>query len=245
MLEFGNMMDKYNLTEYEERFFGIIEEEPFPFLLRFGITEGVAKSYPIDSVIRFLSEGANIPPRFIRKPTIKRIAIDIPRQVHTQKRLDNITRVTTLCGWFCDQDKYWTAKDGRQFHTLYFSPTYPASKDVFNPNGQYLYHISPKKYMHKILKQGFCPSHKSKKFNYPSRNYFFIDKREINHWKDVFNRNKNTNEEYVCYTIDTRPLEKYIQSGDVVFYLDEKLKGGIFTTSNIPPSLITNVEDMQ
>lgn len=119
----------------------------------------------------------------------------------------------------------------------------------------YIYHISPSCYQNKIGQQGFCPTCKSKTFNYPSRNYFFkgdIDFNDIVQYARIFanskisNANINPNltnknkdfikkiqSEYTLYYIDTRKIPINIK-----FFLDPNLKEGFYTEDNIPASCI-------
>ncbi len=121
-------------------------------------------------------------------------------------------------------------------------------------NHKYLYHISPTKYEHKILKNGLIPKSKNDKFNYPYRVYLLMDK------DNSFNLNKTylisiakmllgsklnlvnnqyvNDNEYTIYQIDISKLNNNIN-----FYYDTNLYPlSIFTVDNINPNAIKIID---
>lgn len=225
-------------------FFGDpMENRFYPVQLRLGINEGECKTYPKETTMRYLSNTCQIPKEYIREGEFdkNKIVVIIPKEVYTKNVVRNVSNVMNLCGWYELTRLRNKNKEGKWFCSIYYEPKYPFKENIFIPNGQFIYHISPKKYLHKIMKQGFCPSNKSMLYTYPSRNYFFTDSKiDLIGYMDAFNKSKNSNDEYVLYTIDTRKI-----SHNITFYNDNNLHGGIFTSENIPPTAIVSVKDLK
>lgn len=237
------------LNNMETILFGdAMEEYGYPIEMRIGITEAEAKTYPMKTTIKYLCNTCNIPRDFIcigdgdGEMIGQYILIYIPIVCYKENVLNNIKKVMTLCGWYSAYENYGLDENGQMCYFLQYEAKHPPTPNEHKIKGGYIYiyQISPKKYMHKIMKQGFCPSDRSAVFNYPSHNYFFTSPNtDFAFYTNGFNRVKGTNEPYVLYTIDTRKFRD-----NIVFYIDDKLDGGIFTSENIPPSAIVDVKDI-
>lgn len=235
------------LNFHERIFFGdALEEETYPIQMRIPINEGECKTYPMKTTMRYVCSVCHIPNGFVfigdgdGDMKEQYVIIYIPLFLDREDVRNNIDKVMRLCGWFLGRETYVKDDCERDYHLLQYEAKYPPQPNIFHSNGQCIYQVSPKKYMHKILKNGFCPSDKSTTFNYPSRNYFFKSKdTDFEHYANLFRFAKGNNEPYVLYTVDTRKIRD-----DIVFYNDDKLDGGIFTSENIPPSAIVNVKEI-
>lgn len=188
---------------------------------------------------------------------VKYIMVRIP---DINVNIQFIERAMSFFGYFCSHKelipvKYQTV----DWLLLQFEPHY---QEVITPqileNYKYLFHVSPTKYEHKILKQGICPSSKNDSFDYPARVYMTLEYRETE--QGVLEKNTLENLRRICgmlyrakvekgsatksdtvysiYKIDVSKLREDINlSYDENFY-----PLSIFTPDNIPPYAIELIE---
>ena len=107
-----------------------------------------------------------------------------------------------------------------------------------------LYHISYKKYRHKILKNGLVPSHKNNLMYYPDRTFLFIDKSVISKYINIFynhlpRKQKEQIVEFDIYELQTKYLEK------LTFYIDPQTLEGIYTLENINPKYLELIDTIE
>jgi hypothetical protein len=103
--------------------------------------------------------------------------------------------------------------------------------------GEFIYHITDKKYVDKIKSIGLVPKTKSKISTHPERIYFSIDKEDA---LDLWVRLKLyiTKEQGILLTINPKGL-------DVKFYIDPNFRlKGVYTYGNIPPQNIIKYEEI-
>lgn len=121
-----------------------------------------------------------------------------------------------------------------------------------------LYHISPTKYEHKILKQGLVPKSKNRLFSYPDRIYLFLnnthtddgyaemdDSMLLDITEKLFTivlpkrDDEYVNDyEYTYYRIDVSKLHNDTN----LMYDQNFIPFGIFTADNIPPEAISVIK---
>ena len=188
---------------------------------------------------------------------VKYIMVRIP---DINANIQFVERAMSFFGYFCSYReqipvKYQTVN----WMQLQFEPHY---QEVITPqileNYKYLFHVSPTKYEHKILKNGICPTSKNDMFDYPARVYMTLEYRENEN--GVIEKNTIVNLRNICrmlyraksikgnttkydklysiYKIDVSKLNEDINlSYDENFY-----PLAIFTPDNIPPYTIELLE---
>ena len=187
---------------------------------------------------------------------ISKIFIAIP-DIEDNKSV--ITKAMSFFGYFLLEDVYNEHRSkayGTPWHVLTFSPKFQryVTEQIFK-NNKFLYHISPSKFEHKILKQGIVPLSKNERFSYPNRVYLIQEYVDTKHtFLDKFDyvkeaikaaemltkgkiliRDKFVDEyEFTVYRIDVTKLSKNTQFSYDLEY--EPL--GIFTTNNIAPAAL-------
>lgn len=116
---------------------------------------------------------------------------------------------------------------------LYFEPKF-SNEFVNVPD--VVYHVTDKKYLDSIKKQGLIPKHKDKVTRHPDRIYLFTDKRNIQNLIDNY---KFDVDDPVILTIDVSEYKKKNK-----FYQDPNLKeGGVYVLNNIRPELISSNQE--
>ena len=192
------------------------------------------------------------------KSGIKYIMIIVP---NIGENITLVKKYLEKFGYFCStpdskgkdilNDKiYWT--------TLQFEPHHQEIiTELLKKEHKFLYHVSPTKYEHKILKNGLCPLSKNDNFVYPSRVYMMMDYRKIGNEIKIatldymelvaktllsakikshsFKEDEYVNDyDWTCYSIDISKLkDNFIASYDANFY-----PLAIFAAENIQPDAI-------
>lgn len=125
---------------------------------------------------------------------------------------------------------------------------------VFNPrewNIEYLYHITTKKHLPKILKNGLNPRDTETTFYHPGdRIFLFYSKSNkiISAWKNLLARNKGLSpNEVVILKVKTLPYVTYYIDDSVTLpdpdniIADQTIQGiiGVYTTKSISPTEIS------
>lgn len=124
--------------------------------------------------------------------------------------------------------------------TLIFEPKFDMVID-FDKLPKTLYHLTAKKYLPKIMKQGLTPKNHGKNNWHPERVYLFW--QYPNNWHNIeeyFNYMEKQDDEYCILSIDTKFL-----NDTNTFYIDQNSKDypAIFTNEPIPPFAIKAIED--
>jgi len=189
----------------------------------------------------------------------KRIWMAIP-DVKDNKEL--IKKAMSFFGYYIAEDRYdnyrsevYDTKWSLMTFEPYFSPY--VNEHIFAQN-DYLYHVSPTKYEHKILKQGLVPYSKNLAFNYPNRVYLILKQRDtadqehhelttdeiISASKMLLDAKLIRCDDYVndyLYTVYRIELAKL--PVNIKFSFDTNYWPlGLFTADNITASAITIVE---
>lgn len=108
-----------------------------------------------------------------------------------------------------------------------------------------LYHVTPKKFETKIRKFGLVPKSSSEVADYPERIYFAYNEEDARTllYHDLRSVVKSKEEkfpgefdEWLLLTINTQTIRR--------LFRDPNYEYGLFTFSNIPPSMIKNIEDL-
>lgn len=103
---------------------------------------------------------------------------------------------------------------------------------IYTPENRYLYHVTDKKHVNKILKNGLTPKTKSKVTDHPDRIYFSTDIGYMSEIMDIFVYDNHINYH------DIVKLKVDIHNLHIPFMVDGQFPGGVYTTHNIPPNRV-------
>lgn len=238
-----NMAKKVIISE--KQFRGLFEEQiavnydnPLSIDMCCGhINEGLVKTYPFETMLRYVTEYFNIPLFYVHSYDnngIMCVAFDVPKDERFQKRFD---KAMNLCGYF--QSIKSSLDD---FDRIHYEPKFE-DEEIYV--GEFLYHITKMSYLDKIKEIGLCPYHKNTFFNFPSRIYFFKEDTPFDYLKQATERlyaysNKEHNDgKYAVLKIAVDKLPNNMK-----FYADPNIKNGLYTTNNIPPQCIMDEIEM-
>ena len=170
-----------------------------------------------------------------------------------------IDRAMTAFGYFpCafTEDNVVNENTGIVWKRKHYEPKFQKPiKNALIKTQKCLYHISPTKYEHKIIKQGLIPKSKNNAFTYPDRIYLFLDNTRTEEGYaemddsmllDITEKlftiiqpkrdDKYVNDyEYTYYRIDVSKL----RNDTNLMYDQNFIPFGIFTADNIPPEAIS------
>lgn len=143
-------------------------------------------------------------------------------------------------------DRFILDIERMSYVVIRFDPRYP--KDITNlvRKMKYIKHLTPKYNLNSIQTQGFIPSSKNEKFNYPSRIHFL--KENINYENINFlgyqlcktNNNPKNNGEYVLFTLDVSKIPD-----GVSFVGDSCYEYGICTEDKIPFDTVIDIQEIK
>lgn len=160
---------------------------------------------------------------------------------------DTLKHEFDVCGYHLGITLNRIDANGNPCVVYQFEPKFQTN--VTNTNiAQYLYHVTTENAAKKIMRQGFCPANRTNNgFMYDGRCYFFtvFNKNLFANYMAQANKKNNIgngkfNNNYKIITIDRNKLR------DTTFFTDPNFgnKIAVFTYSNIPPTAITNCEDL-
>ena len=210
----------------------VIYENPLSILMsetKTVLKEGLIKTYPFDTVKRYICQYFNIPNYYFHEYDgngNRCCAIDIPKGANPNL----LKKAMNLCGYFMSTMTHLDKLDRYHFE--------PKFEKEDNYDGELLYHITKEISTPRIYKQGLCPSRKNNIYNFPSRVYFLkgnTTKEEVENIATVLKNAKGDGDEvmYVLLKIMVDKLPKGIK-----FHADPNLYNSIYTTDNVPPSAI-------
>lgn len=226
----------------------------FPF---YGLNETLLHSLPAKKVCRWIKEYFKIEDDKIFITNIENVNIINVRTYLTKLDPELIEKAANYLGWFLStpklkyiekmQEEYNEGKRDDQELLLQFEPKHqPDITDELKNSGEMLIHISPSYYLGKIKSIGFSPRTKNRLYDYPDRVYFLkssisddelIDIAERLNYHNVSKGNKG---DYFKITIDPNKMPSIVR-----FYKDTNSKYGVYTTFNVPPETIINIEKLQ
>lgn len=120
-------------------------------------------------------------------------------------------------------------EDHSLVHVMRFEPKFDVE---YVPKERYLYHVTDKKFIPKIMKIGLTPRTQSKIGYHPERIYLAKSKEWADDIASQFKFGGMVEEpNMVTLRIDLQNLFIYLQQ-------DGQFEGGVYTTDNVPPSHI-------
>jgi hypothetical protein len=213
----------------------------------FDLYEGLITSYSLYRVIDILKrKNYDVKPNF-KNNTFTLFHIFSDDASSAIKEHNDIMKITNTCGYFCssildidnvrnyqkyDKNKvnYLIKKD---INSILFS--FEAKYDILIENiPDTLYHLTPTKYVSKILKFGLVPKNRSKKSYHPERIYLTYKIEDITKICMEFYKISG-NKEWTILKINTDIISDYLK-----LYKDPNfLEKGVYTLNTIHPMSIS------
>lgn len=220
-------------------------DNPISRNMRFPLSEGLIKTYPLGSTIRYIKDYFKLSDDEIYPINAEngreQIAIKVPI---VGDNLERVEKAFTLCGYYLGFSK----KDKLKPNTIYELQFEKKYDDDFSKqlrqHESILYHVSPTYYAEKIKHIGLTPRSRNGMFDYPDRTYFIIGSaKEIIPYVvselDASLANKMNNGKYCVMTLDLKRIPE-----NVKFYLDPNSKYSVYTYDNISPNSIIDTEEI-
>lgn len=213
------------------------------------LSEGLTKSFPLQSTIRYIKrhfgdairdikQGTN----FINGEPNNNILVSIRTETGL---IDKVSRAMALCGYYL-AIPFSRIPMGKSVW-LQFEPKYDKSlSDEIRNTEKYLLHLTPEVYISKIKKNGLVPRSKNQYSAYPERVYLLrgsIPPSEISDMyrmlSTVYNiRRKNPILVYGVVYIGIARLPENLK-----LFTDPNYPiYGLYTTDNIPPDTIIKID---
>jgi len=233
--------------------------------------EGLIQTYPVKSTIHGLSTLMKVHNLKIKYNSVGNSSNKTLSHIHIMFNIYNsidgdlIVNFFNKCGWqlglvidkktevFKDSNKLLNYNSIKDIYKFIFRAKFEmeiSKKDY----PEYLYHITPKIYLNKILKTGLKPKGLSKLFNHKPGIYLFdfiSEENTLDLVKELDakrNKTENTiyNNIYNTTYINTYYILKIEVPNHDLFklFIDPDLPNGYFTLDNIHPLCIKNVEEI-
>lgn len=212
------------------------------------LTEGLTMTYPTAKTINYIKDtlkkkhlpiGEFIENNYDGESDIAdSINVVVDGYSLTQEVNDTLVHLFDTCGYY-QSVFYWDNEKGDGVYQ--FEPKYQEHNYQGTEIGKYLYHVTTPSHYNKIMKQGFIPKSRNKKFNYPPRCYFFTEK-DVEFIKEFmfYSDKAQKGDELILITVDVDKLKDGIK-----FWRDQLFVGtdiAVYTYDNIPNSAIVEVE---
>lgn len=185
---------------------------------------------------------------------INYIHINVPA---IAENLEIVEKSMNLFGYYLNEkiDNHKINGNDKWF-LMEFEPKFqPFITAMLKENHKFLYHVSPSKYRHKILKNGLIPKSNNDKFNFPTRVYLMMDNRNgetttVTDMRDVAMNllsamsNPIYNEYFDDYKWSLYKIDISKLSDTVNFCFDENYYPlAVFSSDNINPDAIKYVTE--
>ena len=206
--------------------------------------EGVFATYPIEQVKKFLLAYYHLPDRAVtieQAPNGEKSLIILISNTEENKR--EIDKSLALCGYF---PSFISNHLGDEFLEITYEKRINDDANALVKKAKHIYHVTPSVHVDNILKNGLCPKSKNKKFEYPDRIYFTIDKLDVRgvrayaamlypHIKqNAYTKENDIYGSFALLQINVNDLDLDNYS----FYKDPNLDNAVYTIDNIPPDVI-------
>ena len=237
-----NVIEKLNKNvnnKYITPLLYVTDDNPISLYLNdFIIKEGLIHSYNPYKLIRYVCKALDIDESVVNMVELNgniRISYTLP---YNENFIKNLNKAMSFGGYHFVHMTPYSLIHGWCVVVYEASHLINIANDVRN-NFQYLYHITPLKNIEKIKKIGLKPSSKNNKFKYPKRTHFLIihPSSALDFVEDLI-LNKGDSD-WMILTIDLSKVNKY-----VTFHYDTACNIGVYTTDNIQPSAIINIQPL-
>lgn len=212
-------------------------DNPLSLLWGNEIDESLTKTYPVTSAKEHICKFFNLPERYFNIYQNKYNTYCFITFPEKNNSLGDMIKAMEWYGYFCSVKNPKPNEYG--WYTLKFESKFEENANELLRNETHLIHLTQAKFKDKILKQGFVPKSKNKKFNYPDRTYFMLGSQNpietlqlAKNLKQVEN-GKNTESEYCAFRIDVSKIPS-----NVIFHKDPNYGGAVYTRDNLTPNCI-------
>lgn len=204
------------------------------------LKEGLTRTYPFEWVKKYIQRNANEDfVDIICHRDSKQFLVTIKQNSPSIK---TFKRAMESFGYFCSSEKKRISGILTQFEPKF--DEYIKGSEFKKKSGNTFFHVSPIRYVDKILKNGLVPKSKNNFLIYPDRvHLIYNDGNHDNPYMmaDMLytvDGNKHNNGEYALFGVSTKGLD------NVKFYRDWNVEDfeAYFTYENIPPQNITFIE---
>lgn len=226
--QFNNVFDKKR--KIYEIMLPITFENPLTYLMCENgvINEGLIKTYPFDTMKRYVCQYFNIPLYYFHEYEnngIRCAAIDIYKDEHLVNMVD---KAMNLCSYFKSQ-----MMELDTLLRVHYEPKFEEKEEY---DGEFLYHITEHMNIPRIRKIGLVPSRKNKRFNYGDRIYLFssdVSKEDMYSFAEklFLAHEKDFKDGLFC-------LLKVKNDGSFSLHKDPNSDNGFWTSDNIHPRCI-------
>lgn len=214
------------------------------------LTEGLIHTYPIEKTVSYIKDYFGLIDNQIEVKECnnggKAILILIQNY---ENNVEIVEKAMNYCGYFLSAKNIpkFNFLVEKNFIYLQFEPKFQDDISLVLRNEEtMLRHLTPYYNVDKIKNIGFSPRCKNEMFNYPGRIYFFRGSTEIKSiislGKQLFLSNKSlgNNGDYALFTLDLNKIDE-----NVSFYIDPNYSKGIFTSDNISPNSIIEIQKIK
>lgn len=219
------------------------------------LSEGLIVTRPMDFTVEYMNKWFNDGSMSFNESNSNKIWIVILKQVELEL-LNSVFKTMNNLGWYPSYFmKYsFPLNSPQKFNLTYFLEfiktelpviLYFEAKFDVPLNGDEIpdksYHITPKKYLNKILSIGLVPKSKEQLSYHPDRIYLSYNKDGL---KILFKNKKFISDEieFSILQIDTKKLYR---ERVITFYKDPNFQDfGFYSLRNIPKEYIMHVEDV-
>lgn len=164
--------------------------------------------------------------------------IQIKPKNKTKEKIDQLISLMNNMGyffssWFKEGEYGFMKPDEiKDYHDIFIMRFEPKFDVEYLPESKYLYHVTSKKILPKILKLGLTPKTKSKLTNRPDRIYLAITENSLDDISELMDSmDFIPKEEQIKLQINLEGLPIFLRR-------DGQFEGGVYTTDNIPPNKI-------
>ena len=227
-----------DIDKIKNRFQVIIEEVKPPFLIK----EGLISTYDVNQTVHSISELFNLQNSELDKGKFfdgkiwiksgdKNDIIKI--ELYDLSNINNINFYMKKYGWICSE------QDNNIFTYEKKFDTFILAKRLILDDNQFLYHITTKNLVNKIIKQGLIPKNKVNGFiDSEERNYFFLKQPTKEKLKDFYFY--KLMEPVVLLKIDLSKINPSTK-----FYYDPRTEDALYVYEPIPNNAIEIIDKCQ
>ena len=227
-----------DIDKIKNRFQVIIEEVKPPFLIK----EGLISTYDVNQTVHSISELFNLQNSELDKGKFfdgkiwiksgdKNDIIKI--ELYDLSNINNINFYMKKYGWICSEQNNNIFTYEKKFDTFILA------KRLILDDNQFLYHITTKNLVNKIIKQGLIPKNKVNGFiDSEERNYFFLKQPTKEKLKDFYFY--KLMEPVVLLKIDLSKINPSTK-----FYYDPRTEDALYVYEPIPNNAIEIIDKCQ
>lgn len=214
-------------------------------LFSLNLKEGILRSYPADTVIKYIKNHLHIPGLAIAKDNRDKVDVILIAVHNVGNNIDTLIRTMNLCGYYLAVPTDVAEIKPNKIARLQFEPR--NQDNCIHPNTiGTLYHWTRPELVNKILKNGLAPRSKNSFFSYPERIYVVKDSIPEAELMDLgamlctaLNFEKYENGQSFDQTLSLIQINPRLLKQDFAFFIDPNYSDyGLYCLENIPPDAI-------